>query len=124
MKFLLDENQSPHIAELLVDAGHDAIHARDIGLRTSPDDDVLAAAREAGRVVISADTHFGELLAASNAAGPSIVLLRRQEQRRAREIAALILANLDEVADDLQSGAVVVLDDERIRIRSLPFRPD
>lgn len=124
MKFLLDENQSPLIADLLAEAGHDAVHVRDIDLRTSPDEKVLAAARNSGRVVISADTDFGELLAASNADGPSIVLLRRQEQRRAREIAALILVNLEDVAVDLQSGAVVVFDDERIRIRSLPLRPD
>jgi predicted nuclease of predicted toxin-antitoxin system len=124
VKFLLDENQSPRIADLLAEAGHDALHVRDIDLRTSPDDEVLAAAHEAGRVVISADTDFSELLATSNADGPSILLLRRQEQRRADEVAALILANLDDVADDLWSGAVVVLDDERIRIRSLPLRPD
>ena len=90
----------------------------------SPDVDVLAAARGEHRVVISADTDFGELLAASNADGPSILLLRRQQQRRAHEIASLILANLDQVAQDLKSGAVVVLDDDRVRIRSLPFRPD
>ena len=124
MRFLLDENQSPRIADRLAEAGHDAVHVRDLDLRTSPDDEVLAAAHEAGRVVISADTDFSELLATSNAGGPSILLLRRQEQRRADEIAALILANLDDVADDLRSGAVVVLDDERIRIRSLPLRPD
>lgn len=123
MKFLLDENQSPRIADLLIEAGHDSIHVRDLDLRTSPDADVLAAAREGGRVVISADTDFGELLAASNAAAPSVLLMRRQAGRRAHEIAALILANLEAVAEDLQSGAVVVFDDDRIRIRSLPIRP-
>ena len=34
------------------------------------------------------------------------------------------IANLDAVADDLSAGALVVLDNERIRIRSLPFRPE
>jgi predicted nuclease of predicted toxin-antitoxin system len=124
VRFLLDQNQSPRIVGLLAEAGHDAIHVRDIDLGTSADEEVLAAAYGAGRVIISADTDFGDLLAASNAGGPSVVLLRRQGQRRAHEIAALILANLDVVADDLRSGAVVVLDDERIRIRSLPIRPD
>jgi predicted nuclease of predicted toxin-antitoxin system len=124
VKFLLDENQSPNIADLLAEAGHDAVHVRDLDMEGSPDVDVLAAARGEHRVVISADTDFGELLAASNADGPSILLLRRQQQRRAHEIASLILANLDQVAQDLQSGAVVVLDDDRVRIRSLPFRPD
>ena len=56
MKFLLDENQSPRIAEVLAEAGHDVVHVRDIGLGTSPDEQVLDAAREADRVVISADT--------------------------------------------------------------------
>jgi len=43
VKFLLDENQSPLIADLLAEAGHDAIHLRDLDMRTSPDADVLAA---------------------------------------------------------------------------------
>ena len=123
MRFLLDENQSPRIADLLVEAGHDAIHVRDLDLRTSPDADVLAAAREGGRVIVAADTDFGELLAASSAGTPSVLLMRRQAGRRAHEIAALILANLEAVGEDLQSGAVVVFDDDRIRIRSLPIRP-
>ena len=38
-------------------------------------------------------------------------------------MAALIMANLDEIEDDLRAGAVVVFDDRRIRIRSLPLRP-
>ena len=83
MKFLLDENQSPRIAELMVEAGHDAIDVRDLDLRTSPDAEVLAAAREAGRVIISADTDLGKLLVATNAVEPSVLFLRRQEGRRA-----------------------------------------
>ena len=82
MRFLLDENQSPRLVDLLVAAGHDALHVRDIGLGTAPDEDVLAVARAEGRVIVSADTNFGELLAVSNADSPSIMLLRRQEQRR------------------------------------------
>ncbi len=77
-----------------------------------------------GRLLISADTDFGDLLAHSNDGGPSVILLRRQEGRRASEIAALILANLDVVAGDLDAGAFVVLDQDRVRVRSLPFRPD
>lgn len=90
----------------------------------APDDEVLAAAKNAGAVLISSDTDFGELLARSNAAEPSVILLRRQEGRRASEITALILANLAAVAVDLDAGAFVVLDDDRVRIRSLPFRPE
>lgn len=93
-------------------------------MREAPDDVVLAAARDADAVLISSDTDFGELLARSNANEPSVILLRRQEGRRASEIASLIVANLQAVADDLASGAIVVLDDDRVRIRSLPLQPE
>jgi predicted nuclease of predicted toxin-antitoxin system len=92
-------------------------------MRTASDAEILAAARADARVIVSADTDFGELLARTNADGPSVLLIRRQGQRRARQLAALILANLDEVAEDLNAGAVVVLDADRIRVRRLPIRP-
>ena len=124
MKFLLDQNVSPLLVGSMVDADHLVEHVRDMGMREAPDDAVLTAAKDAGAVLISSDTDFGELLARSNAAEPSVILLRRQEGRRASQIAALIVANLDAVADDLMAGAFVVLDDDRVRIRSLPFRPE
>ena len=124
MKFLLDQNVSPALVDLLADADHLVEHVRDLGMREAPDDVVLTAAKDAGAVLISSDTDFGELLARSNAAEPSVILLRRQEGRRASQIATLLVANLDAVADDLVAGAFVVLDDDRVRIRTLPFRPE
>lgn len=119
MKFRLDENQSPVLVDLIVAAGHDVVHARDIGLKSAPDSMVL----ETGRVLISGDTDFGELLAASNASSPSVMLFRRQGQRRAGQIAALLLMNLATVEADLAAGAVVVFDNDRIRVRALPMQP-
>ena len=121
MKFLLDQNQSPLLADLLNDAGHDAIHTRDIELSRAPDSEVLARAKLDGRVLVSADTDFGELLARSGDDAPSVLLLRRHDRRRAQALDDLINANLDTIADDLQIGAIVVFDGDRIRIRSLPI---
>ena len=53
MKFLLDQNVSPALVGLLADADHLAEHVRDLGMREAPDDVVLAAARDAGAVLIS-----------------------------------------------------------------------
>lgn len=122
MRFLLDENLSPLLVELLRSAGHEVAHVRTLGLRSATDVEVMAAAVADNRVLISGDTDFGELLARTKADRPSVLLLRRQSQRRARELVALIDANLPAFAEDLEAGAVVVLDDHRVRVRALPLR--
>lgn len=123
MRFLLDQNISPALVELLSVLGHDVRHVRDLGLRSADDRVVLQAAVDLGAVLISSDTDFGELLARSNASSPSVILLRRQQGRRARRIAALLEANLDAVSEDLAMGSFVVLDSDRVRVRALPFQP-
>lgn len=65
-EFLVDESLQRHVADLLVDNGHDAVHVSDIGLRGAPDETVLAAADEDSRILITADTDFGTLLALSS----------------------------------------------------------
>lgn len=121
MRFLVDNNLSPVLAELLRTAGHDVSHVRDIGLQAAKDEAVLARAEAEHRVVLSADTDFGALLARSGAKLPSVLLIRRLVGRRAAEQAATILANLPSFAEDLEAGAVVVLTDEWVRIRRLPM---
>ena len=48
-------------------------------------------------------------------------LIRRLAGRPAAEQSAIILANLDQIAEDLAAGAVVVIGDDWIRIRRLPM---
>jgi predicted nuclease of predicted toxin-antitoxin system len=54
VRFLLDENLSPLLAEFLNAAGHDALHVRDVGLLTAPDRVILERARTERRILISA----------------------------------------------------------------------
>ena len=107
MRFLIDNNLSPLLAESLKAAGHDAVHLRDLAMQAAPDPAVLERAQAEERVLVSADTDFGGLLSRSHASGPSVLLIRRLAGRRADEQSAIILANLDQVAEDLAAGAVV-----------------
>ena len=81
---------------------------------------VMAHALASERIVLSADTDFGELLARSGAATPSVVLFRRDE-RKAETLVSVLLVNLDQIADDLASGGFVVLGQNRMRVRRLPL---
>ncbi|GAB3199934.1 hypothetical protein GCM10027062_17930 [Nocardioides hungaricus] len=67
---------------------------------------------------MSADTDFGELLTRHGLAVPSLVLFR-QGNRDPEHQATTLLGNLDEVAEDLEAGAIVVFTNESIRIRQL-----
>jgi len=90
-------------------------------MQAADDVAVMQRARDEDRVLLSADTDFGGLLARSGATAPSVVLMRRLVGRRADDQASILLANLPTVVDDVEKGAVVVLADEWIRVRSLPL---
>lgn len=124
MRFLIDQNRSPRLAERLRDAGHDAVHTLDLGLEQAEDEALLLLAARERRVVVSGDTDFGSLLALLRRRSPSLSLFRARQTVTADEQATLILQHLDDLADDLAEGAVVVVGDSRIRIRLLPLLRD
>ena len=121
MRFLVDNALSQVLAKRLCDAGHDAVHVREYGLEAAEDSEVFARAEQENRVLVSADTDFGGLLALANRSSPSFILFRFASPRRPDLQAAWLLANLPGVAEHLGSGAIVVLEDERVRVRRLPL---
>jgi predicted nuclease of predicted toxin-antitoxin system len=121
MKFLIDNALSPQIAESLRTVGHDAVHVRECGLQAAPDDEVFDRADEEGRIIVSADTDFGTILAVRKSFKPSIVLFRRETSHNPSNQLDLLLANLHQIEALLEQGAVVVFDAGRLRIRRLPI---
>jgi predicted nuclease of predicted toxin-antitoxin system len=121
VRFLVDAALSTMVAEALRQNGHDAAHVRDYGLQAADDDVIFVLAKKEGRVLVSADTDFGTLLALSNDTQPSVLLLRSVASHRPDRQAALILANLPAVEEFLARGSIVVLERGRIRVRTLPI---
>jgi predicted nuclease of predicted toxin-antitoxin system len=121
MRFLVDQAVSWQVATAMTSAGHDAIHVREVDMVEAADEEILACAVRDNRVIITQDTDFGTLLAASQAARPSVILLRMRDGHP-KAHAAAILGVLDSVKQALEEGAIVVIGDANVRVRKLLWR--
>jgi predicted nuclease of predicted toxin-antitoxin system len=90
VKFLIDNALSPTVATELNRAGHDAVHVRDLGMHAASDEEIFERAAQDDRVVVSADTDFGTLLAIRKQTKPSVILFRHVSQHRPADEAVLL----------------------------------
>jgi predicted nuclease of predicted toxin-antitoxin system len=78
MKLLLDQGVPRSAAALLVSDGHDAVHVGDVGLSAAADAQVLSAARNEQRTVVTLDADFHAIMARTGATDPSVIWIRTE----------------------------------------------
>jgi predicted nuclease of predicted toxin-antitoxin system len=121
MRFLANMGISPLSVAFLPEQGHEAVHLHERGLDRLPDHDILEMARNENAVVLTSDLDFGDLLAASGAALPSVIIFRLAPPMTATKVNAKLILILSDYANDLAQGAILSVSEKNIRVRRLPI---
>jgi predicted nuclease of predicted toxin-antitoxin system len=105
----------------LRDGGWDAVHAGEIGMHSSADLEILDYAAREGRVVITLDRDFPQILALIAMDRPSVVLIHRQGLRTT-DLVVLLASVWQEYEEALDSGCVLRVSARGTRARLLPLK--
>jgi predicted nuclease of predicted toxin-antitoxin system len=84
--------------------------------------ELIGLAASNGSVVLTFDLDCGDILAVGVLDKPGVVLFRLTDER-SEALNRRLSVVLDERSLELQTGAIIVVEDERYRVRKLPIRP-
>ena len=117
MRFLADENVSRFVIDRLRANGFDVMF---IGEEKSgvQDREVLDTAETEGRILITEDRDFGELVIRQRLGVSGLIMLeldRLSNQAEAEAVAEVVSAHSDKLL-----GNLVVIEPSRVRVRPLP----
>lgn len=120
LKVLIDVNLSPEWVTALASKGWEALHWSAVGNVGAPDAVVMGWAKYNRYLVFTHDLDFGTALALTRAEAPSVVQIRGRLVLP-EQAGDLIFAVLARYRDELETGALVVVDEAKSRVRILPL---
>ena len=121
MKILIDMNLSPEWVHEFEKYNVEAIHWSSVGRFDAPDADIMNWARENNFVVFTHDLDFGSALALTKAEKPSVIQVRTQNIT-VEYLSEMLMSTINKYKELLITGALIVLDEDKRRIRILPLR--
>ena len=121
MRFLADAGISPKTVEFLNQLGHDTVHVRELGMQRAVDHEIIDRARREDRIVLTFDLDFGEILALGVQDRPSVILFRLQDET-ADSVNRRVAPVLRDQREALESGALILVEEARYRLRKLPIK--
>jgi predicted nuclease of predicted toxin-antitoxin system len=121
VRILADQHISPRTVEFLRALGHDAIRVTDRLSCDAGDTEILSVAAGENRLVLTQDLDFTGLVATSGREGPSLIILRLGSPS-VEHVNEVLRSVLPAVEEAVRAGAIVSVDDDRIRVRRLPIQ--
>ena len=113
-------NISPKTVSYLRKLGYDSKRLNELNMKRASDGAVIDLAYKEGWTIITIDLDYPEIIALTRKSFPSAIIFRLTNPD-ADTLNALLKEHLEKIKNDLEEGAIVVIEDEKIRIRSLPI---
>ncbi len=120
MNILVDMNLTPRWVGVLAKHGWTCFHWSAVGDPRATDQEIMQWALDNSCLVFTHDLDFGAILAVTGARGPSVVQVRTQDvlpEHLESDLVQVLRAHQPAI----ESGALVVLDESRSRVRILPL---
>ncbi|WP_302476586.1 DUF5615 family PIN-like protein [Candidatus Williamhamiltonella defendens] len=99
----------------------DAVHWSTLGANNAPDSEIMAYARTNDYIVLTDDLDFSAILAVTHGEKPSVIQVRTNDVSP-DVIGKQIVAALNQMASELEAGALLTVDTNRTRLRVLPLQ--
>ena len=120
MRILADLNVAPRTVAFLRSRGHDVVRVDGRAADAAADAAIVEAARRDRRAVLTQDLDFSAIVALSGRAEPSVISVRLTSSR-VEAVNARLDVVLPLVEQDVAAGAIVTVEDVRVRCRLLPI---
>jgi len=120
MRILIDMNLSPEWVQEFKLHQIEAVHWSTVGKHDAPDILLMDWARKNDHIVLTHDLDFGTALALTKAEKPSVIQVRTQNVT-VSHLSKMVITSVETYAELLAKGALLVLDEDKKRIRILPL---
>ena len=120
MKILIDMNLSPAWVQEFKIHHIEAVHWSEVGKFDAPDVMLIDWARKNNYIVFTHDLDFGTALALTKADKPSVLQVRTQNVT-IPHLSKMVISTINGYPDLLHKGALIVIDEDKQRIRILPL---
>lgn len=121
LSVVIDMNLSPEWVAALHEKGVKAIHWSAIGDPRASDQKIMAWAVTNQAIVFTHDLDFGTILAITQASKPSVIQVRTQDTLP-EQLTELVYTVLTKYEEELQQGALIVVNEQAQRVRLLPLQ--
>jgi len=116
MRFLTDQCLFETTVTFLKDLGHDVLRVTDIGLAAAQDEEIAAKAVELGRVVVTNDSDFGNILHFPPGQPPGVIVLKASK-RNQEAVHHQLRECFERIPAKKIGASLVVVDHNKYRVR-------